>query len=218
MNKPCAYCGKSDTPRHNGHVISKSLYPSLTPNQVQRPTVPECETCKAIWTDAETQFRNILVIAGNPNDAVHEKWDTVLRSFEKPSGRKWVLDLFDSMIPVDSGTGPRHMVYPYKDPRVNLVLRKIVRGLSAYHGLGETIPDENVWAGYVPDKLSYPIRNEMLHYNLGDTFVQYGYALFDDEIGIQSGWLIRFYGSRDFMGIISKFGDAKETFGPIFTP
>lgn len=91
-------------------------------------------------------------------------------------------------------------------------------GAQRIPGLGETIPDENVWAGYVPDKLSYPIRNEMLHYNLGDTFVQYGYALFDDEIGIQSGWLIRFYGSRDFMGIISKFGDAKETFGPIFTP
>ena len=58
----------------------------------------------------------------------------------------------------------------------------------------------------------------MLRFSLGDTFVQYGYALFDDEIEIKSGWLIRFYGSRDFMGVISKSGDAKETFGPIFNP
>ena len=162
MNKPCAYCGKSDTPRHNGHVISKSLYPTSTPNQVQRPTVSECETCKNIWTDAETEFRNILVVAGNPNQAVHEKWDTVLRSFDKPSGKKWALDLYDAMIPVETDSDPRHMVYPYKDPHVNLVLRKIVRGLSAYHELGESIPDETVWVGYVPDTLPHPIRTEML--------------------------------------------------------
>jgi hypothetical protein len=75
-------------------------------------------------SDAETQFRNILIIAGNSNEAVQEKWEAVLRSCEKPSGKKWVLDLYDSMIPVDTDIGPRHMVYPYKDPRVNLVLRK----------------------------------------------------------------------------------------------
>ena len=194
------------------------MYPTSTPSWVQRRTVPECETCKAIWTDDETQFRNILLIAGDPNAAVHEKWDTVRRSFEKTSGKKWVLDIRDSMMPVETDSGLRHMVYPYKDPRVNLVLRKIVRGLSAYHGLGKTIPDENVWVGYPPDNLPNPIREKVLSHSLGDTFVQYGYELFDDEIEIQSGWLIRFYGSRDFMGIISKFGDAKEKFGRIFNP
>ena len=218
MNKPCAYCGKSDTPRHSGHVISKSLFPASTQSQIQRPTVPECETCQKLWTDAETHFRNLLIISGDPNQAVHEKWETVLRSFEKPSGKKWVLDLYEAMIPTETESGPRQMVYPHKDHRVNLVLRKIVRGLSAYHGLGKSIPDENVWVGYVPDTLPHPVRTEMLNYSLGDDFVQYGYALFDEEIEIRSGWLIRFYGSRDFIGMISTSGDAKQMFGPIFNP
>ena len=218
MNKPCAYCGKTDTPRHSGHVIPKSLYPKSPPGDVQRPTVPECESCRKIWTDAETRFRNILVIAGDPNPAVSEKWDTVTRSFGKPSGRKWLLDLSDTMIPVETETGQRHMVYPYKDPCVNLVLRKIVRGLSAYHKLGDSIPDERVWVGYAPDSLPQPIRTDMLVYSLGDDFVRYGYMLFDDEIDIRSGWLIRLYGSRDFIGMISKSGDAKGKYGPLFNP
>lgn len=218
MNRPCAYCGKSDTPRHSGHIIPKSLYPSSTPNRVQRPTVPECETCKVIWTDAETQFRNILVIAGNPNDAVYEKWDTVLRSLDKPSGQKWTFDLYDSVVPTQTDSGTQYTVYPHKDAKFNLVLRRIVRGLSAYHRIGDAIPDENVWVGYVPDSLPLPIRDALLQYDLGGNFMQYGFSLFGDDVEIRSVWRLRFYGSRDFLGIVSKSSRAGETFGPIFNP
>lgn len=218
MNKPCAYCGKSDTPRHNGHIISKSLYPASTPNQIQRPTVPECERCKLIWTDAETQFRNVVVIAGEANPAVYEKWNVVLRSFDKPSGKKWLSDLWAEMVPISTEPLMRHKIYPHKDASVNLVLRKIVRGFSAYHGLGDCIPDDHVWVGYVPDALPQPVRAESLGFSLGNDFVQYGYVLLDDVPEVRSMWLLRFFGSRDFMGLISSVGDAKTKFGPIFNP
>ena len=166
-----------------------------------------------MWTDAETQFRNILVIAGEQNRATTEAWETIRRSFEKPSGKRWVDDIYESMIPVTTDSGQRHAVYPYKDQRVNLVLRKIVRGLSAYHKLAEFIPDDHVWVGYVPAS----VPDELLPYNLGDDFLQYGYALFDAEIQLLSGWLFRFYGSREFLGIIAKSTDAKFAFASRLT-
>lgn len=214
MNKACAYCGKTDTKRHKGHVVSKCLYPSSTPIGVQRPTIPECEKCQALWTDAETQFRNILVIAGAQNPATNEAWETIQRSFDKPSGKRWVLDIYESMTPVATESEQRHMVYPYKDRRVNLVLRKIVRGLSAYHGLGECIPDEHVWVGYAPAVLP----TELLSYNLGDGFFKYGIALFDDEIELCSGWLFRFYENREFLGIVAKSAEAKLAFASRINP
>ena len=184
INKPCAYCGTTETTRHRGHVIAKSLYPSSTPLQTQRPTVPECADCQKIWTDAETHFRNVLLIAGDPNDEVRETWETVERSFGYDSGQKWVWNLYESMYPVSIDGQTRHKVYPYRDERVNLVLRKIVRGLSAYHEIGNQIPDDRVWVGYVPPALGEPTRTERLVYDLGPDFVQYGIALFDDEVEI----------------------------------
>ncbi len=109
------------------------------------------------------------------------------------------------------------MVYPYKDPRVNLVLRKIVRGLSAYHGVAEYVDDDRVWVGYVPNTMPESIRNQILVHHLGESFFQYGLALFDEEmeneLDVESGWLFRFYESREFLGLVSKSGNAKEQFG-----
>lgn len=214
MKRACAYCGESVTARHKGHVVSNCLYPSSTPTEVQRPTVPECENCRALWTEPETQFRNILVIAGEQNRATEETWETIQRSFTKPSGKKWVDDIYESMSPVATKSGQRYMVYPHKDLRVNLVLRKIVRGLSAYHGVGEFIPDDHVWVGCAPAA----IPDESLPYNLGKEFMRYGYALFDAEIELCSGWLFRFYDSRDFLGIVAKSTEEKLAFASIFNP
>jgi hypothetical protein len=220
MKKPCAYCGKTKTPRHRGHIIPSCLYPSTTPSNIQRPTVPECEECKALWTDEETQFRNLIIIAGESNQEVLETWVSVQRSFEKPSGARWLSDVYNAMVPVDTESGPRHMVFPHKDPSVNLVLRKIVRGLSAYHGLAEYVDDERVWVGYVPGTFPESIRNRMLKHHLGERFFRYGLALFEqevkDELGIELAWLFRFHQSRDFFGVVATSKVAKESLAQKF--
>ena len=103
---PCAYCGKRDHPRERGHAIQRSLYPSEVPSCVQRPTVPECAECKKIWQDAESQFRNVMLVAGEPNDSVRELWyGTVDGSFAKPSGPRWLRDLVEQMVPVETSAG-----------------------------------------------------------------------------------------------------------------
>jgi hypothetical protein len=157
-HRPCAYCGGTDTRRERGHVIPRCMYPANAAPQVQRPTVPECQRCKVAWQDAENHFRNVLVIAGEPNSAVMEQWEgPVLRSFGHSSGRRWLADLYEQMVEVDTPVGVQHKVYPARDPRVMLVVRKIIRGLAHYHDIGTAIPDSHVWA----DVLRYPIQSDL---------------------------------------------------------
>src|SRR5688572_3398535 len=107
-HRPCAYCGTTSIPRERGHVIPFCMYPTSTDPTVQRITVPECASCKTIWQDDENHFRNIMVVAGDPNAAVVEQWTgPVRRSFSKPSGPRWMNDLLREMVPVQTPAGPR---------------------------------------------------------------------------------------------------------------
>lgn len=74
------------------HVIPKNLYPSSKANsKVQRLTVYACHQCNNGWADDEAHFRNMLIIAGEPNDSVREIWATTMRrSFDEiDSGREF---------------------------------------------------------------------------------------------------------------------------------
>jgi hypothetical protein len=64
-NKPCAFCGsvERDNPRTKGHVLQKSMYPESGAESIRRITVPECGRCKAIWQNAEDNFRSLMVLA-----------------------------------------------------------------------------------------------------------------------------------------------------------
>jgi hypothetical protein len=201
-HQPCAYCGTTDVPREKGHVIPRCMYPMTGDLRLQRPTVPECSRCKMIWQDAENQFRNVLVIAGEPNAAVWEQWEgPVRRSFNYPSGRRWLKDIFEQMVAIDTPDGPRHMVYPARDPRVMLVVRKIIRGLFHYHKLGTAVPDTHVWADVLKYQIQSDLKERLTWFNLGQDFVEYGFEATDaPELNIRSAWYFRFYGHREFVG------------------
>jgi hypothetical protein len=72
----CAYCGyRVATDRE--HVFPKSLYPeSKASSRVQRLTIPSCNECNNGWSDDEAHFRNVLALAGEPNDSRRELWET----------------------------------------------------------------------------------------------------------------------------------------------
>jgi hypothetical protein len=126
-NRPCAYCGTTAVTRENGHVVPRCVYPPSLDSRVQRITVPECLDCKMTWQDAETQFRNILMLAGEPNRQIRELWEgPVTRSFDKASGGRWLTDLAEQLVPVETQDGLRNKVYPSRDQRVMLVVRKII--------------------------------------------------------------------------------------------
>ena len=97
----CAYCGKEGATDRE-HVIPKCLYPpSRSTSRVQRLTVPACRHCNNSWSSDEAHFRNVLMIAGEPNEAVREIWEgRVRRSFAQIDGRTRLTELVQQMVPV----------------------------------------------------------------------------------------------------------------------
>jgi hypothetical protein len=140
ISQPCAYCGKSSKPRTKGHVLSGSTYPkSLT--SAPRITVPECLECKILWESAEPQFRNLLTGIWNstalPEDSRTSK---MMRSFQKCDGKKRACEVLKQIVNTQEG----YKIFPLKDECFNLILRRIVRGLSHHHGLESSVRDERV--------------------------------------------------------------------------
>jgi hypothetical protein len=151
-----------NSPREKGHVIPKCMYPSNADSRIQRPTVPECSECKKIWQEAENLFRDIMVVAGNPNSAVMEQWEgPVKRSFQKPSGRKWARALVEQMVATEDTERPMYKIYPANIPEVMLVIRKIIRGLCHYHSIATSVSDERVWADVLRYQLPPYLRENM---------------------------------------------------------
>ncbi len=109
------------------------------------------------------------LVAGTPNQAVDEKWPVAERSFKMPSGKRWLTDLRRSTCRVETESGFRHVTYPHRDAPLNLVLRKIVGKLNAYHGFGDCNGDELAKAGPVPSMFTTQERAQMLSYSLGTT-------------------------------------------------
>jgi hypothetical protein len=206
-NRPCAYCGTTDTQfeRERGHVVPACVYPPSLDPRVQRITVPECSRCKEIWQDDETQFRNIMMLAGDPNAYVQELWDgPVTRSFQKPSGPRWVADLIKQLVPVETEGGPRHMVYPGRDERVMLVVRKIIRGLCHEEKVATAVDDRRVWADVMAYSIPEEFRRAMTWRQLDDKFFRYGFTVSNDpESDIHSAWSLTFFERREFIAVVS---------------
>jgi len=204
--KACAYCGTTapQIPRERGHVFARCTYPDDMDRSIQRPTVPECARCKMIWQDAENQFRNIMVLASTgTGEALHQWNGPIKRSFDKPSGHRWKKDLFVPLVKYDTSDGPALVVYPAKDRRVMIVMRKIIRGLCHYHKLGTEIVEPRVYADVIRQPIPEAMSDQFTHINLGNDFCQYAYCdLRDDNDGFNSAWLFRFYGRCEFMGIV----------------
>jgi hypothetical protein len=207
--KPCAYCGSTDSPREKGHVIPDCMYPSDPHSRIQRPTVPECSECKKLWQDAENQFRNVMVVAGTPNSAVMEQWNgPVNRSFNKPSGGKWLKALVEQMVFTKTTVGPRYIIYPANDPQVMLVIRKIIRGLCHYHSIATTVSDKRVWADVLKYHIPSYLKQNMKWFHIGPKLLEYAYEMTNDKKhNIHSAWYLKFYEQREFVALVSLSDD-----------
>lgn len=200
----CIYCGLSVRKADREHVVPRCLYPnSKSLSTVQRLTVSACRECNGSWSDDEAHFRNVMLIAGEPNAPVKELWETsARRSFRKVDGRKRILDLYSQMQPVETGEGPRHKVFPAKDERVMRIIRKITRGLCHHHDVMSTVTDQQVTS----DVLKFPIQREfieeMAYHHLEKDVFEYRYKVID-EPEIHSAWLLTFFERTTFITMVS---------------
>jgi hypothetical protein len=204
--KPCAYCGVRDGTCTGGHVIPDCMYPEEMDHRIQRINVPECPACGATWQDDEAHFRAVILMCGEANELASEKWfGPVSRSFDHASGPRWVRDLFELLEPVNTPDGLRYMVYPERDERVMRVLRKIIRGLCAYHKLGAAIAGNQVLAMVKRFEIPPAFRDQFVRKSLGTDFCWYSYSDQRGQDGgeFHSAWEIEFYGRTRFFCIVS---------------
>lgn len=202
----CSYCGKNTNSIQRDHVFPKCLYPlSKANSKIQRLTIPACNECNNGWADDEAHFRDVLAVAGDdPNFSRNELFNgTVLRSFEDVDGQKRIDDLLAIIKPVKVGNDQRRKIYPAEDERVLRVVRKVIRGLSYYHKLGSPIQDERIWV----DVLRYSIPDEyvktMQYHHREKDIADYLYSALDED-NLHSVWIIRFFESVIFVGLVSQ--------------
>ena len=201
--KLCAYCGEREA-TDKEHVFPRSLYPaSKARSRVQRLTIPSCNVCNNGWADDEAHFRNILALAGEPNDSRRELWETtVQRSFQQVDGPRRIQDIVKNLRPVKVDDKPKHMVYPGEDVRVIRVVKKVVRGLSHYHKVLSAVPESRVWADVMKYRMPDEFFAQMTYAHREPDVAEYRYAVIEED-GIQSAWLMTFFKRITFIGIVA---------------
>lgn len=201
---PCAYCGKLVARPDKEHVFPKCLYPaSKGKSKVRRLTVPSCRDCNSGWADDEAHFRNILVVAGEaPNEVRRELWNSrVLSSFNELDGLRRRQDIIAEMKPVKVSNTERHGIYPGNDARVMRIVRKIIRGLSSYHGIMSPVSDKQVWADVLKYRIPQALLHQMIPHNRERDIVEYRYQVVNEE-GVSSAWHMTFFERVTFVGLV----------------
>jgi hypothetical protein len=207
--KPCAYCGGDALT--DDHVVPRALYPpSKAKSRIQRITIDACEACNNGWSNDEPHFRNVLLVAGDPNPAVRELWEgKTRRSFTYVDGLTRVRDLATQIEPIQTPDGERHMIYPAKDERVLRIVRKIVRGLCHHHNLLSPVLDDQVLADIQRFEVPDEFLAEMTAAHAEEDVLQYRYGIVD-EPAIHSGWILNFFGRTPFFCIVFRSVEARQ--------
>jgi hypothetical protein len=199
----CPYCGERIATTKD-HVFPRNLYPaSIGQSRVQRLTIPACERCNGSWSDDETHFRNVLALAGEPNEVRLELWETsIMRSFNKRDGKRRLLDLLETMRSVEIDGKIRQKVYPGQDYRVIRIVKKVIRGLL-YHHLGiSAVSEKRLWIDVLKYQISEEFLSEMMYEHREQDIAEYRYQVLR-ESGIHSAWLITFFQRITFIGTVS---------------
>lgn len=206
-NKLCSYCGER-LATDSEHVFPRNLYPaSKSGSRVQRLRIPSCNECNGGWSDDEVHFRNVLALAGEPNDARRELWETTIRrSFRERDGVRRVRDLVEILHPVEIDGNDRHKVYPGQDDRVLRIVKKIIRGLCYHHGVMSAVSEKRVWADVLKYKIPEEFQSEMAYEHREQDIAEYRYQVLR-EYGVDSAWLITFFQRVTFVGTVSMSED-----------
>jgi len=202
-NQPCAYCGLKDSPRTRGHVLPRSMYPDSLPN-AKRITVPECDVCKAIWEDAEPHFKNIILAIWNSDQLPEDnRVEKMWRGFRQKDGRRRAREFHELIRPAQIADKDRELIYPAKDARFNLILRRIVRGLAVEHKVVKAaVSDNRVHCDVMRWPIPPAFEADLTWRIIADDFFQYAYADLDNE-SLQSFWLLQFSKHLLFFGVIA---------------
>ncbi|PAQ08133.1 hypothetical protein [Mesorhizobium temperatum] len=199
----CGLCGTiGHTTRE--HVVPKCLYPaSKSKSRFQRITIAACEACNNGTADEDTHLRNVLLVAGDANDAVREIWESSFQPrMSGGDGRRRAKQLFDIMRPAPDAGANRHRIYPAEDPRIVKSIRKVIRGLSRHYGLHYPVSDGRVFADVLRQPVPLYLLDDMQQASAEPDILTYRYQIVTDTPGLLSAWLLTFYERTTFVGLV----------------
>jgi hypothetical protein len=209
-NKPCAFCGSTekDNPRTKGHVLQDSMYPESGFEKVQRITVPECRRCGGIWKDAEDNFRSLMALCAiGKSEQATAKWDGPIRRAHdrQEDGQQRIHELLKWVVTTEMPEGEDARLHPSSVENINIVLRKMVRGLCHFHKLGTQIHDEAVLVlGEFENQLPGEMRKKAMEFNHLPGVFRYAYLnrrLEPDTFHVT--WFLCFYEIVGFIVLVS---------------
>jgi hypothetical protein len=180
-------------------VFPRSLYPDSLPS-AKRITVPECDRCKELWEDAEPHFRNVLLTIWNPEVApTDSRTQKFWRSFDEKDGYRRAKELANLFTPAIVAGQERSKIYPAKDERFSLIIRRIVRGLTHHHRLATAVSDDDVDCEVLQYVIPPAFEDDFTWQTVAPDFISYGYTSLVDEV-VKYVWIIRFSKHIVFIG------------------
>ena len=200
----CAYCDCTlDNEVTRDHVFPENLIPPSRRQSWKPVLVPACRSCNERWSDDEEHFRNVVNSAGDFNPPAEELFQgKIKRSFARPAGMKKISDMLRITEPVDVQRQPRMKIYPARDPRVRDVIRKIVVGLSSFHGIENALRTDRIFVDVLRFVVPGDYLASLLHEEPEPGVVEYWYSV-EPEPGVRSLWIPRFYGRTAFVALVS---------------
>jgi hypothetical protein len=96
----------------------------------------------------------------------------------------------------------RWMVYPGRDQRVLRVLRKVIRGLSHFHGVESAIGEQRVWVDVMKYRIPDNLSSQFVFHHREPDVCEYWYEVNDTD-KVSAFWLLRFFERRVFIGAVS---------------
>jgi hypothetical protein len=113
------------------------------------------------------------------------------------------------MEPVQVDSVRRWIIYPGRDERVLRVVRKIVRGLSFFHGLGKVVSDDQVWADVMKFKIPDEFVDSIEFQHREPDIFQYWFETYS-EGELRAVWLLNFYERTSFIAAVLRHKENLE--------
>lgn len=205
----CVYCGTNDATTDD-HAVPKNLFPGQVPHSEIK--VPSCADCNGSFAKHEEYFRTILFVAlAETNAEIAKLYPKFKRSLTRKGAEKFLALMVNSIKRVDRQTQggiylpDRTPAIEYVEERVNIVLRKVIRGMF-YKWKGYPLPKD-----YIVDAImhadSHPLPKKALlvpgsgeYRKVGDgkVFAYWVKPTVDNPECI--AWLLSFYDTLPALG------------------
>jgi hypothetical protein len=176
----------------------------LVDPKTQRITIPACSNCNRGFSDDETHFHSVMLLAGESNELVADMWKgKAARRFAQKDGRRRVKDIVTLMKDVVIEGETRSLIYPADDPRVIRVVKKMVRGLCHFYELETAVPEDEVFVDVMRFQTPPGILADMAYDERDPQVARWWYWVDEgDEEYVRSAWLIEIYERTRFVATV----------------